>query len=114
MVCFELQISLLLHQRSNQAALDQQIKHLAHHCNADLQKLTQTASTMDYVIRICDESTVSFLRDCPTPFHVKKISLLRTGETLYLYRRHHEPPSIKLLKDIYWLAKSTERWKVHV
>lgn len=111
MVCFELEISLLLHQRSNEAALDQRIQHIARHCNADLRKLTTTDSTMEYVIRVCDEATTCFLHDCPTPFIVKKITFLHTGETLYLHRKHHEPPCIKLLKDVYWLAKSTERWK---
>ena len=109
MVCFELEISLHLQQRSNQAALEQRIQHLARHCNADIRKLS-TGSTMDYVLRVCDEATVCFLRDCPTPFHVKKITILRTGELLYLHRNHHQPPSIKLFQDVYWLAKSTERW----
>lgn len=112
MVCFEIEISLLLHQRSNQAALERQIQHLARHCTADLRKLSIGASTMNYSLRLCDESAACFLRDCPTPFHVKKITILRTGELLYLHRKHHEPPPIKLLKDVYWLAKSTERWKI--
>jgi hypothetical protein len=114
MVCFELEVSLILHQRSNEAALDRQIQHLVRHCNADLRNFTQTVGAMDYSIRVCDQSAASLLRDFPTPFNVKKITLMRTGEILYLHRKHSMPPRIPLLKDIYWLAKSTERWKVQV
>jgi hypothetical protein len=112
MVCFEIELSLFILPKANRNALDQRVQHLMRHCNADIQKLSQTDSSIEYKFRVCDESATSLLRDFPTPFNVKKITILRTGETLYLYRHHHEPPQIPLLKNVYWLAKSTERWRI--
>ena len=112
MVCFEVEISLLVPDKGIPAALDRRVQHLARHCNADLRKVCQTASCIDYYLRLCDEDAKTLLRDFPTPFNVKKITLLHPGGVLYLHRNHHSPPRIPLLKDVYWLAKSTERWKV--
>lgn len=110
MVCFEVEISLFVPEKGNPAALDSRVQHLARHINADLRKLSQTNGLIEYSFRLCDEDAKTLLRDFPTPFHVKKISLLHPGGLLYLYKNHREPPRVPLLKDIYWLAKSTERW----
>lgn len=112
MVCFEVEISLAIRDRASPAALESRVHHLAHHCNADLKRVSQTENTIEYSLRLCDEDAKTLLRDFPTPFNVKKIILLHPGSILYLHRNHHEPPRIPLLKDVYWLAKSTERWRV--
>jgi hypothetical protein len=111
MVCFSVDIVLQIPKRSNVEALERRVAHLMHHCNADYTKQKQTENLFFYNARICDEDAVTLLRDFPTPFNVQCITLLHTGETLYLYRKHHNPPPILLYKKIYWLAKSTERWK---
>ncbi len=112
MVCFEVEITLALSQRVNQGALERRVEHVVRHCNADLRKVSQTDFAIDYTIRLCDEETKTLLRDLPTPFNVKRVTILRTKSPLYTYRNHHVPPQIPLLQDIYWLAKSTERWKI--
>jgi hypothetical protein len=112
MVCFDIEISVAIPQRANQGAMERSIQHLARHCNADIQKICQTNEAIDYKFRLCDGDGKTLLRDFPTPFNVKQITILRPETILYLHREHHEPPRSTLLKDVYWLAKSTERWKV--
>lgn len=111
MVCFEVKVVVPKSGRvMNNEVIQRKIGHLARHCNADYKKTQETENNYYYTIRLCDEDAVTLLRDLPTPFHVERISILRTNEILYIYRRHISPPHYYLLKEIYWLAKSTERW----
>jgi hypothetical protein len=112
MVCFALDIVVAIPRGGNMGAVERRVEHLVRHCDADQTKQVLSDNSISYSIRVCDESTVALLRDLPQPFNVSKIDLLATGENLYTYRKHHEPPRIPLLKDVYWLAKSTERWKI--
>ena len=112
MVCFQVEICIPRREREqNEAALESRIQHILKHNNAEYKKLTETEDKRTYSIRVCDEETVSVLRDFPQPFHVKQIQLSRSGEILYLYRRHFQPPRIPLFQNVYWMAKSAEKWK---
>lgn len=111
MVCFVLHITQPLKDREcSNVALERRIQHLARHCNAHLSASIEVGRTKEYEVKVCDEDTVAFLRDFPIPFAVNKIDVLHSKYNLYTHRQHHSPPQIPLLKDIYWLAKSTERW----
>jgi hypothetical protein len=115
MVCFVIHILLPLHTRTaNNAALERRVEHLLHHTNSLVWKTVTLKNQKYYQIRVCDEDTVSLLRDFPTPFTVLQIDYLQSGENLFTYRKHHSPPHIPLLQEIYWLAKSTERWKLPI
>lgn len=115
MVCFVLHITQPLGNREcNNVALERRIQHLAHHCNAQLSASIQVGRTKEYEVKLCDHDTVAFLRDFPIPFAVNKIDVLHSNYNLYTHRKHHSPPQIPLLKDIYWLAKSTERWRTPI
>jgi len=112
MVCFEIEITVAIPHRANQEAIERRVQHLARHCNADIHKICQTNEAIDYKFRLCDGDGKTLLRDFPTPFNVKQITILRPETVLYLHRNHQEPPRVPLLKDVYWLAKSTERWRL--
>ena len=115
MVCFVVHLLLPLQDREyNNAALERRVEHLTHHTNAIVWKTERYENQRYYQIRVCDEDTVTLLRDFPTPFSVLQIDYLHSGENLYTYRKHHSPPRIRLLKNIYWWAKSTERWKLPI
>ena len=111
MVCFELEIICQIPKNGNQAAIERRVEYILRHCNAESQRKESSNTTISYVIRVCDDGAVGILRDLPTPFNVTYINIL-SGGNLYTYRNHREPPRIRVLKDIYWLAKSTERWKI--
>jgi hypothetical protein len=111
MVCFKLEIAVpKMKRQCNNIALESRMKHLLKHYNADYSKLKETAEFTHYKVLVCDEETVSLLRDFPQPFGVTTITLLRTGENLYTFKQHHQPPPNPLLRDVYWMAKSTEKW----
>ncbi len=113
MVCFLVHILIPLQQRDcNNTALDSHVEHLVRHLNATIHKTVRYETETFYEIAVCDEDTVALLRDFPTPFSVLKIDFLQNKQNLFTYRKHHSPPRIPLLKNIYWLAKSTERWKL--
>jgi hypothetical protein len=115
MVCFVVEILLPVQQREcNNAALQRRIEHLAHHTNASIWNMIRYDDQNYYQFRVCDEDTMTLLRDFPTPFSVLQINYLHSNENLYTYRKHHSPPTVTLLKQIYWLAKSTERWKLPI
>lgn len=75
-----------------------------------MKKMEQTDEFTHYKICVCDEETVALLRDLPQPFSVNQITFKRTGGTLYVFKHHKQPPPIPLLRDVYWMAKSAERW----
>lgn len=113
MVCFVIELSVGKSEREmNNEAIQRRILHLARHCNADIQKTNETSTRFYYRVQLCDADAVSLLRDMPQPFHVQQITLLHSKQVLYVYRKHETPPPIPLLKSVYWLAKSTERWKL--
>jgi hypothetical protein len=115
MVCFSIQIFIPQQQReSNNAVIHQKVKQICKYMNAEIMKEEQQSTLKFYEIRACDNDTVGLLRDLPTPFAVGRIDFLHFNTNLYLHRKHHAPPRIPLLKDIYWLAKSTERWKLPI
>ncbi len=115
MVCFVIHILLPLQSRdSNNAALQRRVEHIVDHANASLWKTLLLKDQTYYQIRVCDEDAVIILRDFPTPFTVLQIDYLQSGESLFTYRKHHSPPHIPLLQKIYWLAKSTERWRLPI
>ena len=115
MVCFSVHILIPEPGReSNRLALERRIEHLVDHCNGQVCQMVPLENQQYYDIRICDEDTVGLLRDFPTPFTVVKVDYLQSGENLYTYRKHCPPPHVHLLKQIYWLAKSTERWRLPI
>lgn len=115
MVCFSLQIFIPQQKRQfNNAAIERRVKHTIHHMNAQIYKEDEQNGMKFYEVRICDEDTVGLLRDLPLPFAVGRIDMPHYNANLYLYKHHHAPPRVPLLKDIYWLAKSTERWKLPI
>jgi hypothetical protein len=115
MVCFSVHILIPEPGReSNRIALEQRIQYIVKQCTGQVYKILSLENQQYYEIRTCDEDTVSLLRDLPTPFTVVKVDYLQSGENLYTYRKHCSPPRIHLLKQIYWLAKSTERWRLPI
>jgi hypothetical protein len=114
MVCFSIELLVPKSERDygNRAVL-RRVEHLLRHCNTNYEKVKETESFWLYLVQICDEDAVTLLRDLPTPFNVLAINILHTKENLYTYRKHRSPPPILLYKKVYWLAKSTERWKLH-
>lgn len=115
MVCFVVDILVPYHQReSNNIALDRRIGHIARHTNSSIWASKLYEDQKYYQFRVCDEDAITLLRDLPTPFSVLKIDYLQSGENLFTYRNHKSPPHIPLLKQVYWLAKSTERWKLPI
>ena len=74
MVCFQIQIVFPKEERARtNAALDSRVRHILKHNLASIVKTEDTATTLEYVVAVCDESTVDLLRDLPTPFLVKRI-----------------------------------------
>ena len=113
MVCFVIELVLPLSKKpSNDVVIQRRFEHLIHHLNAESEKIKETDELRHYIVRLCDEDAITLLRDMPLPFNVVSILIQRTGEFLYQHRRHHSPPQIPLYKSVYWLAKSTERWKL--
>ena len=115
MVCFTVHIALPQPGReSNTLALERRIEHLVRHCNAQITQEQEIDKQRYYEIRVCNEDGVSLLRDFPSPFTVLKVDYLHTDGNLYTYRKHCPPPRTTLLKQVYWLAKSTERWRLPI
>lgn len=113
MVCFVVHIVLPLQPRnSNNAALERRVEHIARHANATLCSKVNLDHMLYYQYRVCENDTITLLRDFPTPFSVLQIDYLQSGENLFTYRKHKSPPHVPLLKQLYWLAKSTECWNL--
>ena len=111
MVCFIIKLQVNIPSHGERGTIQRLTEHVFFHSNADFSKTAETITCFFYSIRVCDEDTLTVLRDLPQPFHVESIHYLQSGDPLYMYRRHKQPPFNPLLQDIYWLAKSTEKWK---
>ena len=115
MVCFSIQIFVPQQEKeSNNSVLDRRVKQICKYMNAKIYQEQEKGDLKFYEVRLCDTDAVGLLRDLPTPFAVGRIDILHVNTNLYLHRNHHPPPRIPLLKDIYWLAKSTERWNLPI
>ena len=113
MVCFVIELVLPKSSKANNdVVIQRRFEHIVHHLNAESEKIKETDELRHYIVRLCDEDAITLLRDIPLPFNVMSIVIQRTNEFLYEHRRHHTPPPIHLYKSVYWLAKSTERWKL--
>jgi len=91
-------------------AIQSRVEHIVKNCNGILKSVKETEGYLVYEAVVCNEDASTLLRDLPMPFCVKKIDILSTGKNLYLFRKHCQPPSSPLYKNVYWLAKSTERY----
>ena len=115
MVCFRIHLCFPPSKReSSNSALQSRIEHIIRHSNASITGFIEYRGIQEYQISICDEETVALLRDLPTPFAVSNIDILHSNINLYKHRQHQSPPRIPLLQNIYWLAKSTERWQTPI
>jgi hypothetical protein len=112
MVCFRIDLVFpkQVTKNSYTGVIEARAEHLFKHRNAAIKGKIDTPSSVEYIVSVCDQDTVELLRDLPTPFIVKSITLLYTKQVLYLHKKHHQPPCDKIFRDVYWLAKSTERW----
>jgi hypothetical protein len=116
MVCLELEIAFPIPPRyaSEQTYL-QRIDHLRKHYNADFIAKHYKGDFVHALFAVCDEEAAGFLRDLPAPTFCVKISYLRNDTVLYTnykYTGLYTPaPKILILKKIYWLASSLEKWQ---
>lgn len=115
MVCFEIEIAFPLSWRddSNNVFLHR-IEHLRKHYNGDALQTSLKETYQHLTFAFCDEDAVGFLRDVPHPTICVQIKFLRTDVALYSnYKytgRKVVPPKAPLLKKVYWMASSLERW----
>jgi hypothetical protein len=115
MVCFEVEIAVPLSQRhdSNNVFL-QRIDHLRKHYNGDPLQSFVKQNYRHLRFAFCDEDAVGFLRDVPHATICVQIKFIRTDILLYSNYKYtgtsSVPPKQLLLKKVYWMASSLERW----
>jgi hypothetical protein len=97
-------------------AAQSRAEHIVKNSRATLRNVNETKESIVYEVIVCNEDASTLLRDFPMPFYVKKIDIVSTGHNLYLFRKHRRLPSSEhvLYKNVYWLAKSTERYAKYV
>lgn len=72
---------------------------------------------LEYHVALCDEDAIQFLNALPQPLYVKEIRYLYDPKWLLFsnrWLRNAQEPTVKPLtlveKDVFWAAKTTERW----
>jgi hypothetical protein len=117
MVCFLLQVVFPKQKRNvSQIAIESRIEHISKHYNADYTKALYNMTGTLFTFRVCDEDAIALLRDLPIPYCVLSIDILHRGVNLYTFKNHKQPEAngtpaeVKVLRDLYWFAKSAEKW----
>lgn len=106
--------------RMNEKFLFERTRHI----RAPFQILdTSTLETTHYYTQLCSEDVIQLLKDLNYPFYIARIEFLAHPYVLFVNRYRSREwlktdkqrilPKGKVMKDIYWLATSTERWTPH-
>jgi hypothetical protein len=94
------------------------------HIRAPFQILdTSTLEMTHYYVVLCYEDVVQLIKDLHYPFYIARIEFMAHPYVLFVNRytprewlkteKQKIIPKGKMMKDIYWLATSTERWTPH-
>lgn len=116
MVCFDIFLAYPLHSREKRnVVFAARIKHLRRHYNVDETSSFSTDSTRYVRVSVCDDDAIGFLRDLPEPTYCVWIRFLRSNALFYANSKATGnwvvPPKELLLKRVYWLASSLEKWQ---
>lgn len=115
MVCFDITVAYPLQQRQkNNIVQEQKMEHIRKSFNADILGSFVKENIQYIRFAVCDEDAFGLLRDIPQPVYCVEISILRTKDLFYSFKKITglkviPPRDILLLKKVYWAASQLER-----